>query len=158
MSDESPCRTLALKLVLVLLGFFLGAVLITILSPKKVQREYVWSKEGSIGVAHAAVPVHPDQIMHALRNVRDPEIDINIVDLGLIYNVKVDGDAAAITMTLTSPSCPYGAELIKDVKTEVFKERIRSLRLNITFDPPWTISRIGPEAGKKLFGAAWRAK
>jgi metal-sulfur cluster biosynthetic enzyme len=158
MSDELPNKKITSKLRLILLGCAIAAVIITVLPSKKVEHEYHWTREATPGEAHAAVPVQPDEIMKSLRKVHDPEIDINIVDMGLIYNVTTDGGAVSITMTLTTPSCPYGVELIREVKKEVFKQDIRSLRLTITFDPPWTIKMIEPEAGKKLFEETWRTK
>jgi len=87
-----------------------------------------------------------------LRQVYDPEIPVNIVDLGLIYDVKVDGSNCVVTMTLTSQSCPE-AKTIPDV----VKRRcntvagIAETEVKIVWEPAWTPQRISPE-GRKLLG------
>ena len=83
-----------------------------------------------------------DAVIEALRRIYDPEIPVNIYDLGLIYEIEID-DAAnvAISMTLTSPACPVAESLPPEVQSKVAEiESVASARVDLTWDPPW-----GPE-------------
>ncbi len=87
-------------------------------------------------------------IVRALRQVYDPEIPVNVYDLGLIYEVKVDDDQKAhIKMTLTAPNCPMADQLIEDVY-EAVKDTpgVMDASVELTFDPPWDKSRMSEEA------------
>ena len=89
------------------------------------------------------------------QNVHDPEIMVNIVDLGLIYDVRMDDAAkiATIDMTLTSPGCPAGPQLIRDVKSSV-KEKLPELsevRVNVVWTPMWNPDMMS-EAAKEDLG------
>ena len=89
-----------------------------------------------------------DRIVVLLRTVYDPEIPVNIFDLGLIYDVDVDDNYnATIEMTLTSPSCPAADFILMDVqmKIESIKE-IKSVAINLVFDPSWDKSMMSEEA------------
>lgn len=78
------------------------------------------------------------KIIAALRNVYDPEIPVNIYDLGLIYDVKIEGDKALVTMTLTAPNCPMADEVLADVQQKVKAvEEINDVNVDLTFDPAW---------------------
>ena len=87
-------------------------------------------------------------IVLTLKNVYDPEIPVNIYDLGLIYEVDVEPDGAtAILMTLTAPTCPVAEFLVEDIKTQVAKVKgVTSVEVTITFEPPWDKSMISEEA------------
>jgi metal-sulfur cluster biosynthetic enzyme len=93
-----------------------------------------------------------DAVYSQLRQVYDPEIPVNIVDLGLIYEVKVDGANCLVTMTLTSQACPE-AKTIPDV----VKRRcntvagITDTEVKVVWEPAWSPQRISPE-GRKLLG------
>jgi metal-sulfur cluster biosynthetic enzyme len=93
-----------------------------------------------------------DAVFSQLRQVYDPEIPVNIVDLGLVYDVKVDGANCVVTMTLTSQACPE-AKTIPDV----VKRRcntipgIQDTEVKVVWDPMWSPQRISPE-GRKLLG------
>ena len=92
-----------------------------------------------------------EKVMEVLKSVIDPEVEINIVDLGLIYNVDYDGDKNFdITMTLSTPACPIGDTIVMNVM-EAVKNAFPGYEVNVqlTFDPPWTPDMISPE-GKKL--------
>jgi len=92
-----------------------------------------------------------DDIIFALQDVYDPEIRANIVDLGLIYDVKVEGDKAIITMTLTSPNCPATPEIKNDVIRTALKEKdIHDVELNIVWEPTWTPEMMSEEARLEL--------
>ena len=93
-----------------------------------------------------------EKVMEALKSVIDPEVEINIVDLGLIYNVDYDGDKNIdITMTLSTPACPIGDTIVMNV-IETVKRAFPDYEVNVqlTFDPPWTPEMISEEGKKKL--------
>lgn len=87
-------------------------------------------------------------VISALREVYDPEMPVNIYDLGLIYDISLEeGPAVSILMTLTNPNCPVAESLPRDVRRAV--ERIpgvTSAEVKITFDPPWDYDRMSDEA------------
>lgn len=91
-------------------------------------------------------------IVKVLKNIFDPEIPVNIYDLGLIYEVDVDDDRKVkLTMTLTAPNCPMADELIDEVHEKVGKvEGVTEANVNLTFDPPWDKSRLSEEAMLEL--------
>jgi len=93
-----------------------------------------------------------DQIIENLKEVYDPEIPVNIYDLGLIYNVDIDeNNNANILMTLTAPGCPVIDVLIDDV-TQAGRavEGIENVNVELTFDPPWDKSMMSEEARLEL--------
>ncbi len=87
-------------------------------------------------------------IVNALKSIYDPEIPVNIYDLGLIYEVEVlDGGKVRLLMTLTSPNCPVAESLpveVQDVVAAV--EGVTGVELNLTFDPPWNRDMLSDEA------------
>ncbi len=90
-------------------------------------------------------PVSEDQVKLALRRVKDPELNLNIVDLGLIYGIRVEGSTVNVDMTLTSPACPSGPEIVEGVEREVQEiEGIDQVQTNIVWTPFWTPERIEP--------------
>jgi FeS assembly SUF system protein len=88
------------------------------------------------------------KIIAALRNVFDPEIPVNVYDLGLIYKIDVhENFDVDIDMTLTSPNCPMVDDLIEDVRKAVQTvEKTRGVSINIVFDPPWSQDMLSEEA------------
>ncbi len=88
------------------------------------------------------------KIIEVIKTVFDPEIPVNIYDLGLIYEIDVDEEGNAhIVMTLTSPNCPVAESLPEEVHEKVSAiEGIKSVNLNMTFDPPWTKDMLSEEA------------
>ena len=88
----------------------------------------------------------------ALRNVIDPEIYQNIVDLGLVYGVEVMPEQAVIvTMTLTTPHCPLGPQIIENVEKELHAVGAGAVTVEIVWSPPWTPDAMTPEL-KRLMG------
>ncbi|NNG15290.1 MAG: metal-sulfur cluster assembly factor [Gemmatimonadales bacterium] len=87
-----------------------------------------------------------ETIRKALRTVRDPELNLNVVDLGLIYDVTIDDEAhVRVTMTLTSPGCPAGAEITQDVRDTVQNlDGVATVDVAIVWEPYWTPDRIDP--------------
>ncbi len=93
-----------------------------------------------------------EKIVAMLRTVYDPEIPVNIYDLGLIYKVDVnEGGNVAITMTLTAPACPAADFILEDVrlKTEAVKG-VSRVDIELTFDPPWSADMMSEEAKLEL--------
>lgn len=83
-----------------------------------------------------------------LYDVYDPEIGLNVIDLGLIYEINFDEDDQKIvtTMTLTTPFCPMGEHITSDVTQSLTKAFLGSeVILNLTFDPPWSLDHVSPE-------------
>lgn len=92
------------------------------------------------------------QVVDVLRTIYDPEIPVDIYELGLIYDVRVsdEGDVE-IEMTLTSPNCPVAESLPVEVEEKVKTiEKVRGSKVNITFDPPWTKDMMSEEAKLEL--------
>jgi metal-sulfur cluster biosynthetic enzyme len=93
-----------------------------------------------------------EQIRYALMNVKDPEIDCNIVDLGLVYGINVnENNDVDLKITLTSLGCPLTETLVRDVnKTLGAMPQIGKINVQIVWDPPWTPERMTEEGKKKL--------
>ena len=89
-----------------------------------------------------------ERIVFVLKNIYDPEVPVNIYDLGLIYEVKSDEDGnVRILMTLTSPNCPVAESLPAQVREEVsFLKEVKEIDLELTFEPPWSQDMISEEA------------
>jgi len=89
-----------------------------------------------------------DLLTMNLRNVIDPEIGINIVELGLIYGIAVnDNFDVEVTMTLTAPNCPFGDMILMETEFACRSaEAVKSIKINLTFDPPWSPDKITDEA------------
>lgn len=91
--------------------------------------------------------VHKDQIEQALRTIFDPEIPINLLDLGLIYKIDIDGNQVNIDMTLTAPTCGMGPVLISDVKYRVAKvPNVSAVEVKLVFTPAWSKDMMSEEA------------
>ena len=92
-----------------------------------------------------------EQIIAEIRKIYDPEIPVNIYELGLIYDVKVKGDTAKIIMTLTSPNCPVAESLPNSVKDNVLKvDGVSEVDLNLVWDPPWDKDKMSEAAKLEL--------
>ena len=89
-----------------------------------------------------------DQIVETLKSIYDPEIPVDIFELGLIYEVKVDKEInVEIEMTLTSPNCPVAESMPKEVEDKVAAMNgVKSSKVNIVFDPPWDKDMMSEEA------------
>jgi len=91
------------------------------------------------------------QILKRLEKVMDPEFNISVVDMGLIYKVAEASGKAEITMTLTSPGCPLANLIINDIKKSVLKIKgINRVEVDLVFDPVWTKDRLSNKAKAKL--------
>ena len=89
-----------------------------------------------------------EEVLEVLKSIYDPEIPLNVYDLGLIYGVEVqdDGDVE-IKMTLTAPACPVAGQIVKDVATKVGAiDTVRKAHVKLVWDPPWTKERMSDDA------------
>ena len=93
-----------------------------------------------------------EKIIIALKEIYDPEIPVNIYEIGLIYEIKVDDDFHVhIVMTLTTPNCPVAESLPSEVRQKVLEiEGVKDVDLELTFEPPWTMDMLSPEARLEL--------
>ena len=86
-----------------------------------------------------------DQARLALRRVKDPELNLNIVDLGLVYDVRVVGNLVEIDMSLTSPGCPSGPEIMGEAEKQLRSlPGVEDVIVNLVWSPPWTPEKIEP--------------
>ena len=112
---------------------------------------------------HFSVPLHPimtqeektlleERIVDVLKTVYDPEIPVNIYDLGMIYKIDVNEDASVdIDMTFTAPNCPAADYILEDVRTKVDSlESVKSTNVNLVFEPAWDQSMMSEEARVEL--------
>lgn len=84
-------------------------------------------------------------VRNALKKVKDPELNIDLVVLGLIYDIEVDGSSVDVIMSLTSPMCPVAGQIVEEAKNAVLGvEGVEEADVQLTFDPPWTPERIAP--------------
>ena len=94
--------------------------------------------EGSAAFSDAMVKT-------VLRRVKDPELNLNVVDLGLIYDVRVSGSDVSVDMSLTSPGCPSGPEIMTDVERQLQTiPGVGAVAVNLVWSPIWTPDRIEP--------------
>jgi FeS assembly SUF system protein len=107
---------------------------------------------GGAPLSQAELDVLTDKLIEKLKTVFDPEIPVDIYELGLIYKVDVSDDKdVAIDMTLTAPGCPVAGEMpgwVEDAVREL--PEIRSCKVDLVFDPPWDPSRMSDEAKLQL--------
>ena len=95
--------------------------------------------------APAAGALTADQARIALRRVKDPELNLNIVDLGLVYDVAVNGSDVQVDMSLTSPGCPSGPEIMGEAEKQLKTlPGVGEVVVNLVWTPPWTPERIEP--------------
>lgn len=103
---------------------------------------------GASGVEDAtpeALGVTLDQARLVLRRVKDPELNLNIVDLGLIYDIQVEGTDINVDMSLTSPGCPSGPEIMGEAEKQLRTvPGVGDVKINLIWSPPWTPDRIEP--------------
>lgn len=81
--------------------------------------------------------ISKEEIIQVLKDYKDPEIGLDIWTLGLIYKVEIDHDYVKITMTFTSPFCPYGPHMVEEIKNKLKEKGIKKVEIEITFDPVW---------------------
>jgi metal-sulfur cluster biosynthetic enzyme len=93
-----------------------------------------------------------EAVWEKLQNCYDPEIPLNVVDLGLIYNVQIENEGdVVVEMTLTAQGCPSHAEISRDIRMTILSTPgVNTCKVNVVWDPPWTPERISPEGRQKL--------
>ncbi len=92
-----------------------------------------------------------DIVREKLKECYDPEIPLNIVDLGLVYGVSIEGDSVHVDMTLTSAHCPLAGVLAENVRAKLTEiDGVKSADVKLVWDPPWTPDRISQEAKDAL--------
>jgi len=93
-----------------------------------------------------------DKIIETLKTVFDPEIPVNIYELGLVYEINTDAENnVKIVMTLTAPTCPIAEDIVNEVKEKVAKvEGVKHSEVELSFDPPWDMSKMSLEAKMEL--------
>jgi len=96
--------------------------------------------------------VNKDEVIAVLKKCYDPEIPINIVDLGLVYDVAIDAEKVQIKMTLTAPGCPASGYIAQDVKRKLeAMQGVKTAEVQVVWDPPWSPDMMS-EVAKKQFG------
>jgi metal-sulfur cluster biosynthetic enzyme len=94
-------------------------------------------------------------LLQALRELIDPEVGVNIIDLGLVYSAEIESGNVRIVMTMTTPACPMHSYLTEEVRRAIFRqfEEVENVNVEIAWDPPWSSQMISEE-GKRQLG--WR--
>ncbi len=92
-------------------------------------------------------------IVEALKGVYDPELGLDIVSLGFLYNISIDDDnVVVVTMTLTVPGCPLHIPITEDIREKVMELGAKDVFVDVVWDPPWNPSMMSEEARKRLLG------
>jgi FeS assembly SUF system protein len=92
-----------------------------------------------------------EDIVKALKECYDPEIPVNVWDLGLIYDVSVDGDNVHVKMTLTAPGCPMHTFISREVKEKLQSiNGVKEATVEVVWDPPWSPDKMNPDAKSQL--------
>lgn len=109
--------------------------------------------EDKRSVNGAAEDLTKEEVLEILRNVYDPDLQMNIVDLGLVYDVRMLPDGRwHVVMTLTSSHCPYGSALVAEVKSMLMMTgRARGVEVSVVWDPPWSADKLS-EAARLALG------
>lgn len=103
--------------------------------------------------ADAAPTITEERVREELKNVVDPEIGLDVINLGLIYDVKIDGGKVAVIMTLTSPGCPVGPMFMQSVQSAVLSiPGVTDCSVDLTFSPPWDPRVHASEEAKMMMG------
>jgi metal-sulfur cluster biosynthetic enzyme len=131
------------------------SILVQAIAP--LELEFFWNAVQKTRIQTSMATITQDEVLAALKDCYDPEIPVNIVDLGLIYNVRVDPapeqqQDVTVDMTLTAQGCPAHVTISEQVKARLQQiEGVRNSNVNIVWSPPWTPERLS-EAAKKQLG------
>lgn len=91
------------------------------------------------------MPVTEKAVRNALKTVKDPELNLDLVVLGLVYDIDVEGTSAKATISLTTPMCPAAEQIVDDAREAIASvEGVEDAEVRLTFEPPWTPERISP--------------
>ena len=92
-----------------------------------------------------------DAILNALRSVKDPELNINVVDLGLVYTIQIQDDQVDVEMTLTTPACPAGPEILRNAQGALEGiEGVARANVKLVMSPPWSPDKMSDDARDEL--------
>ncbi|QEH36023.1 Putative 1,2-phenylacetyl-CoA epoxidase, subunit D [Aquisphaera giovannonii] len=92
-----------------------------------------------------------EALVSALKTVKDPELNVNVVDLGLVYSIQSREDEVDVEMTLTSPACPVGPEMLRSAVTALEKvEGVSKANVRLVMSPPWSPDRMSDDARDEL--------
>jgi metal-sulfur cluster biosynthetic enzyme len=95
--------------------------------------------------------IDQEMLLSALRTVKDPELNVNVIDLGLVYSVQTHDDQVEVEMTLTSPACPAGPEILRNAVSALEKvEGVSKANVRLVMSPPWTPDRMTDAARDEL--------
>jgi phenylacetate-CoA oxygenase PaaJ subunit len=93
----------------------------------------------------------PERLREALRDVEDPEMPVNIVDLGMIYGVREEGGTVMVDLTFTAMGCPASDLIVEDIRARLLQEEgVRDVEINVVWDPPWSAARMTQEGRDAL--------
>lgn len=96
--------------------------------------------------------VEKEEVYDALKRVYDPEIPVDVVNLGLVYDVSIDGDRIAVKMTTTASGCPVGNYIVDQAKRAIGRvQGVKDVQVELVYDPPWQESMISEE-GRRMLG------
>lgn len=90
-------------------------------------------------------------VLDALREVIDPELGLNVVELGLVYGVQAEGGRVTVQLTMTTPACPLGEQIVRDARERILAcEGVAEAEVELVWEPPWEASRMHPSAKEAL--------
>lgn len=91
------------------------------------------------------MPITEKAVRNALKTVKDPELNLDLVVLGLVYDIEVEGASARATISLTTPMCPAAEQIVNDARAAIASvDGVEDAEVQLTFEPPWTPERISP--------------
>lgn len=94
-----------------------------------------------------------NEIVKALENVYDPELGLDVVSLGFLYNISIDEDnVVVVTITLTVPGCPLHIPITEDIREKIMELGAKDVFVDVVWDPPWNPSMMSQEARQRLLG------
>jgi metal-sulfur cluster biosynthetic enzyme len=95
--------------------------------------------------------INQETLVSALQTVKDPELNVNVVDLGLVYSIQTHDDHVEVEMTLTSPACPAGPEILRNAVSALEKvEGVAKAEVRLVMSPPWSPDRMSDAARDEL--------
>ncbi len=95
--------------------------------------------------------VTKEEVLDVLKTVSDPEIGVDIVNLGLVYNLEIDGDVVNVRMTMTTPACPVTDWILAEVQRRIEEiPGVKEANIELVWDPPWNVDMISDEAREML--------
>ena len=91
------------------------------------------------------------RVLEALRGVIDPELGLNVVDLGLVYGLEIKDGHVRLQLTMTTPACPLGEQIVRDAEDRVFAlEGVNDVNVDLVWEPPWSPERMSDDAKRAL--------